>query len=191
MTLIFDTKTTGKANFRAPASDPCQPNLVQIAAVLLDDQLQERAAFCFIIKPTFYSIPKEESDIHGITTEIAMASGIPLPDAMTLFLQFVQMAHCRVAHNLQFDDLIVNAAMHRLGDEIFSDDQKTFCTMQAMTPICALPGQYRDFKWPKLAEAYQYCAGSKLDGAHDALVDVRACATIYRWLQNRKAEVTA
>jgi len=68
----------------------------------------------------------------------------------------------------------------------------SFCTMKAMTGVCKLPGMYDDYKWPKLTEAYRHCYGKEMEGAHDALADVRGCAEVYRWLvAQKKAEVPA
>ena len=48
-----------------------------------------------------------------------------------------------------------------------------------------LRSRYRDqFKAPKLAEACRYFFGEDLVGAHDALVDVRACARLYFHLKS-------
>lgn len=54
--------------------------------------------------------------------------------------------------------------------------------------ICKLPGQYGDWKWPKLTEAYQHAFGKTFDGAHDALADVRACKDVYFYLHPKPPE---
>jgi DNA polymerase III epsilon subunit-like protein len=55
--------------------------------------------------------------------------------------------------------------------------------MHAATPVCkilhAKPRHDQDYKWPKLSEAYRYFFGRALEGAHDALVDVKACRDVY------------
>lgn len=178
MTLVFDTETTGKADFHAMADAPQQPHLVQIGAQLLGFDLTVRAEINFIVKPEGYTIPKEASDVHGITTEIAQEYGFPLREVLSSLIQIAQRATCRVAHNLDFDDLVVGAAFrrsHLLCVNPFGFTDNGFCTMRAMTPICELPGPY-GLKWPKLTEAYRHCFGKDFEGAHDAMADVRACA---------------
>lgn len=200
MILVFDTETTGKANFRLPADHPSQPYLVQLAAVLLEPEtLVERGAFSAIIRPTCYEIPREASDIHGITTEIAGRCGFPLMAVLSSLCEMAGPVTKRIAHNLDFDDMVVASAFWRakaspnpfaLLDDV-TGRRNGFCTMRAMTPVCKLPGAYDDYKWPKLVEAYRHCYGRDFEGAHDALSDVRACADVYRWLEKQKKEVAA
>lgn len=187
MTLIFDTETTGKAHFDLPVDHPSQPRLVQLAGLLLDANLDERAAFCLLVNPDGYEIPKEASAIHGITTEIAEAAGFQLPGVLEFFSRFMSRARTRVAHNQDFDSLVLGSAFSRIDStNHLALIRDAFCTMRKMTDHCKLPGKY-GFKWPKLEEAYRHCTGADLSGAHDALVDCRACATIYRWLRNSRA----
>lgn len=187
MILIFDTETTGLANFRLPADHPSQPRLVQLAALLLDDSLEERASFSAIVRPDGWTIPEDVSIKHGITTEIAKAVGFPLRIVLSLLAEFAGPAKLRVAHNLDFDDLIVTAAFKR-AELPWTGRADGFCTMRAMTPLCKLPGKYDDYKWPKLQEAHVHAFGLEFDGAHNATADVRACAQIYRWLRRREQE---
>jgi len=189
--LIFDCETTGKANFRLPATHPSQPRIVQLAAVLLDDDLSERAAFSFIIKPYGWTIPDEAAAIHGITTQIAMRVGIEISTALSQLCWFSMKARTRIAHNIDFDDLMIAVEFAHAGDEWAVDDMSSFCTMHAMTPICRLPSvspyaRPGEFKWPKLTEAYKHCFGREMEGAHDALADVRGCADVYRWLKQHE-----
>ena len=62
---------------------------------------------------------------------------------------------------------------NRLGDR-----KEFFCTMRAMTNVVKIPSP-RGYKWPKLSEAYRFLFNRDLEGAHDAMADVRACAEIY------------
>jgi DNA polymerase-3 subunit epsilon len=190
--LIFDTETTGKANFRLPATHPSQPRIVQLAGVLLDHNLTECASFSFIVKPDGWAIPDEAAAIHGITTAIAAELGISIEVALSVFRQFHDLASVRVAHNIDFDDLVLTADIHRATQAVCTlTGAARFCTMQAMTPLCKLPSvspyaRPGEYKWPKLTEAYRHCFGKEMEGAHDALADVRGCAAIYRWLKQNE-----
>jgi DNA polymerase-3 subunit epsilon len=67
--------------------------------------------------------------------------------------------------------------------------------MEAAAPIVNLPPTERMLaagfnkpKAPKLEECIHHFFGETLAGAHDALVDVRACARVYFHLQTLKAQ---
>ena len=75
-TIVFlDTETTGlPTNWKAPYDQ--WPRMVSLAYQLTGISYVEENEF--IIKPDGYEIPKEASDIHGITTEIAIEKGVDL-----------------------------------------------------------------------------------------------------------------
>ena len=176
--MFFDTETTGKANMKLPASHPTQPRLVQLACILADGS-DEVAVLSCIVKPSGFEIPLEASNIHGITTEIATSQGVALESALALFSELAALTEQYVAHNIGFDLLVM---IRELGNW---QVRPTFCTMEAMTPICELLGPY-GFEWPRLSEAYEHAFHEPLVGAHDALADVRACKRLYDWLQSRQ-----
>lgn len=189
MFLVYDSETTSKANFKLPASHPSQPHLVQLGLQVLNNDLIAVHQFDAIVKPEGWVIPPEASIIHGITQDKALAVGVPLKFVLGAFVEFANICECRVAHNIQFDDLVVGAALHRTNTK-FGEGMSRFCTMRSMTDIMKLPGLYGP-KWPKLCEAYKYCTGNELEGAHDALHDVRGCAEIFRWLRQRQPATVA
>lgn len=179
--FYFDTETTG---FPAKAGTPLDkcPFVVQIAAILVDDEYGEVASLSTIIKPDGWTIPENVAEIHGITTEKAEAFGIPAKVAMAAFSQICRQADEVIAHNISFDLKIVSYEIERAAAPNVIADKVHFCTMAATTDICKLPGNYGKYKWPKLIEAHQHFFNEGFDGAHDALVDVRACARIHKHL---------
>lgn len=189
MLLAFDTETTGFPRKHLPLGDPAQPHLVQLAALLLDDDGADRGAINFIIQPDGWEIPADVAAIHGITTEIAMTTGVPLAVALAAFNALAARAGLFVAHNIGFDIDICNIAAMRADAPQPLDPlgpERQFCTMAAASPVCRMPptakmaaAGFTKFKPPKLSEAYLHFFGEPLIGAHDALVDVRACARIY------------
>lgn len=188
MILCFDSETTGLPDFNARARDPKQPHIVQLAMVAFNDEGEELFTYNVIVKPDGWTIPKEASDVHGITNEIA-ANGQPEAEVAAHLLACIRKAKLLVAHNVTFDKFIARVAMRRYNLIQDSDDAwwkalPTFCTMRVMTPICKIKGEW-GFKWPKLQEAHKHCFGSEFDDAHDALADVRACARVYRWLNDK------
>lgn len=190
--LVIDTETTAKADFKRPFTDPGQPHLVQVGAILCDQDFNVRAEVNLIVKPDGYVIPDDVAAIHGITQAIAEQFGVRRKTAVEALAALIVKADLFVAHSFDFDCLVLNAFAFRsepLGAaSAFQSICKAngFCTMLAMAPICKLPGQYGDYKWPKLQEAHQHAFGVEFDGAHDAMADVRACLRLYRWIQEQK-----
>ena len=82
--LFFDTETTGiPQNYKAPCTDTDNwPRLVQLGWILTDANGQELGRGNRIVRPDGFEIPTAASDVHGITTERALAEGEPLHDVM-------------------------------------------------------------------------------------------------------------
>ena len=90
-----------------------------------------------------------------------------------------------IAHNISFDMKgIISSFMKCGAPESYIQKirkKKQFCTMLKSTSTLKLPKKKGGFgwKWPSLNESYQYYFHEDLSGAHDALVDVEACAKIF------------
>lgn len=204
MLLFFDTETTGLPPRGAPIDHPGQPHLVQFAAILVDDAGAERACASMVIRPDGWSIPAEVAAIHGISDDVAGVCGLPLSAAVGMFHRMVQAARIVVAHNLDFDLAIMGAAHHRhvgggdAGFLVVLGERERCCTMRLATPVLNLPPTPRMVaagmdkpKPPKLAECVKHFFGEDLAGAHDALVDVRACRRVYEALRAHEAQLSA
>ncbi len=190
MITFFDTETTGLPDFNKRASDPSQPHIVQFAAITVDHNGKELVSHNLIVRPDGWGIPVEATRVHGITNEFARENGVPEEDVAKIILSLFTGADRVVAHNVTFDKFIARIALRRFGlltdaMALWWSGLPTVCTMRATTNICRIPSPRfeGEYKWPKLSEAYEFAFGEKLEGAHDALVDVRACRRIYDWLQ--------
>lgn len=190
MILFFDTETTGFVDKKKPANWEGQPRLVQLGAVLTEDDGTERAVVNLIVRPEpMMRIPEQASRVHGITDEIAFRCGVTPKSAMGVFFRLVEVSDLLVAHNMAFDLLVMQAEAYRNGQEKIAEllqSETLFCTMETATPIVNLPPTDRMLaagfnkpKAPKLEECIRYFFGEEIEGAHDALVDVRACARVY------------
>ncbi len=203
--LFFDTETSGLPLFSEPSEDPRQPHIVQLAACLVNlDTREELHSMDVIIKPDGWVIPDEVAAIHGITTERALAEGIPETEALTQFIGMWMwdLKTLRIAHNESFDARIVRIAIKRLkADDALADEWKAGraeCTQKLATPICKLPptakmiaARRNHHKSANLGEAYKHFTGQDLVGAHSAMVDVRACMAVYFAIQDLQAEKVA
>jgi DNA polymerase III epsilon subunit-like protein len=187
MYLFFDTETTGlPKNYKASLTDfDNWPRMVQIAwqkytesGVLLESKV-------YIIKPEGYTIPKEASAVHGITTERALAEGVDLTSILNEFRLKMTESEFLVAHNISFDEKIVGVEFLRKKIAKIEKKILRIDTMTTATDFCAIPGKY-GYKWPNLTELHQKLFGTGFEGAHDALADVKACADCFFELKKRK-----
>lgn len=77
LVLIYDTETTGLPLFKEPSEDPRQPHLVELCGLLYDEASREIVdSYHTLIRPDGWTIPDEVAEIHGITTERALADEI-------------------------------------------------------------------------------------------------------------------
>lgn len=179
--LYFDTETTGTVP-KAPTPLGQMPHIVQIAAILVDDKLGELANLNCIIQPDHWSVPAGAAAIHGITTDCAIAFGVPIKSALSLFSSLLAVSDQLIAHNIAFDTRVYAAEITRLAQRNRACDLPNICTMLLCEPICKIPGNSGKFKWPKLEEAYSFFFNEPIVNAHDALADVRACQRIHQHL---------
>lgn len=190
LAFFYDKETSGLPLFKEPSEHPGQPHIVQIGAELVDlDTRRVYSSLDVIVKPEGWVIPDEVAAIHGITTEIAHAVGIPERDAIHLMLAMWRRAAVRIGHNEQFDARIARIALMRFSDEATADEWKagpSKCTQLISTPILKLPptekmvrAGFNKHKSASLSEAYLHFTGKPLEGAHSAIVDVRACEEVY------------
>jgi len=195
MILVFDTETSGFVHKDLPPEHAAQPHLVQLAALLIEEDGTERASVSVIVKPNGYTIPEAASNVHGITTDLAHRYGIPLAVAVSLFTNLRARSDELVAHNEEFDDLVLKAAISRVGAKPkHPGPMLRTCTMRAASPVVRIPptakmraAGFMHHKPPSLTECVEFLFKEKLDGAHDAMVDCRACARVYFALREQGA----
>ena len=186
MLLFFDTETTGlPRHHRAPVSDLDNwPRLVQIAWLLSDAHGDLQQGVEAIIRPDGFSIPVDAARVHGITTERAMAEGQPLQKVLQQFLNALEQADTLVGHNIAFDENVLGAELLRCGFSNPLPYRKHYCTMEASTTLCQLPGP-RGYKWPRLDELHRFLFGQEVAFAHNARADMEATVRCFFELQRR------
>jgi len=199
--LIFDTETTGFPMWSERSNHKDQPHIVQLAAELIQiDTGRILSSMNFICRPAGWVIPLATIDVHGIDNYLANDVGISEGEAVSIMLNMIMDDTLIVAHNAQFDKRIIRIALKRF----FSDqdvnrfcDHEFYCTAQKSKPLCKLPPtakmlaspRFRNsYKQPKLSEAYKHFTGKELVGAHNAMIDVEACRTVFLALINQPAE---
>lgn len=176
--LVFDTETTGlpprKTDLNNSAAwEKCR--MVQIAWEVYNGTSLE-SSYCAIIKPDGYEIPYVSSTIHGITTDVAKEKGIPLHDAFDELMKVLPSVNVAVAHNIRFDDDVLQSEMLRYGLHELHEEWKTKEKVCTMRMALTTPNQ----KWPKLSELYFSLFNAEPQGKlHTADVDVATCAKCY------------
>jgi DNA polymerase III epsilon subunit-like protein len=183
--LVFDTETSDlPRNWDLPASRVDNwPRLVQIAWIVCDLDFSPRRRFCTLICPDGFEIAPGAVRVHGITTQRARAHGMPIVEVLPRFDQELQACALVVAHNLEFDQTIMQAEFIRAGLPDHFADTGAFCSMRGTAPLCQLePKRHGEYKWPKLSELHELCTGRSYAGAHDAMQDAEALRVCMRHL---------
>lgn len=227
MWLAFDTETTGLPPRKTAAPDnyfewsTCR--LVQLAWEIRGDGCgggggggghgegegegeggdgRSIAKACYIIRPDGFTIPEDVVRIHGISTERALAEGVPLLEVLAEFADDMSRygVDTAVAHNMAFDDSVLLAELYRAAasaasaasasasetcDVTIKDlidvwtTRKKRCTMRMGARLDGANG-----KWPKLHVLYEQLCGPLPDDTrlHNADTDARLCADIYEKL---------
>ncbi len=187
MYLVFDTETTGlPRNYQAPLDDFLNwPRIVQLAWSLYDADGGPWESYSYIIKPEGFIIPEEAAKIHHISQERALQEGIELRRALDYFLRDVNQASYLVAHNIDFDDNIVGSELlrNKLDNPLIGANK--ICTMKSSVAYCQIPSSRGGYKWPNLTELYTNLFQTGFPDAHDAGVDVSACAKCFFELKRR------
>lgn len=185
LACLFDTETTGIYDYRAPAGADHQPDVVQLCAMLCDEERVYSAINVFIHAET--EIPKEAYEIHRIDRTMTARVGITRLRACQLLDSFARKADVLVGHNIDFDVNMMMTATIREGGQGANLKKPRYCTMKEAVPHCKLPNPKRpgQYKWPSLQEAYQILVNSNgFSGAHDAMADARATYELYRFLRS-------
>ena len=178
MYLIFDTETTGlPKRWGAPISDTDNwPRCIQIAWQLHDDMGKVIEHQDYLIKPEGFNIPYDAERIHGISTELAEAEGIPLAEVLEKFNIALGKAKFIVGQNLGFDINIMGCEFYRMGVESPMGSMPILDTCTEVTAsLLKLPGgRGGKFKLPTLTELHQYLFNKPFSEAHNATADVEA-----------------
>ncbi len=183
--LFFDTETTGFTLRGQPPSHVRQPHVVQLAAILTNSDGKPLRKMNVIVKPEGYDeIPSQVSRVHGISTERAHKEGIDRKKAFDAFMTLKSVAAKIIAHNFEFDELVMKAMAHRCESKWYPGSFD--CTMKMCRSILKIPPTARMksagmlmYKSPNLGECYRFFFRKEFKGAHDAMNDVKACASVY------------
>ena len=169
------------------------PHIVRMAWAINDEEPKD-----YILNQEGREIPKEASDIHGITTEIANKSKHFFSDVILECIDDAEGCEIVVGHGLYFDTSIIKANVLRELDripnkpEIFKNTIPTN-TYDLIEEILHKHKRIDTMRssasfmhgWPTLSELHLklFRKGFK---AHDAKEDLEAMRRCYYWLLKKK-----
>lgn len=176
---FFDCETTGipAKGLKWDADFMQFPQVVQLAWSVGDKEKS------YIIKPDGYEIPEETTEIHGITTERAIAEGVPFAVVVDEFLADAADAPLVCAHNIYFDTSMLKANILRWcgreyydakAEDALHKGKRIDTMMKCIKFVGALFANGRPSKFPTLEELYNKLFPGETFPAHDALEDIRA-----------------
>lgn len=179
--LVIDTETTGLApkgykNVNdSRLWSTCR--MVQIAWTLFDTDGTELSSEVYIVKPDSFKIPERSTEKHGITDEIAKNNGIEILEIFEKLKLVLDKSDTIIAHNMAFDDSVIQSEMHRYK---FVDVLKTWKTKEKKCTMMMESKNNVGAKWMKLSEIYEKYIGKVPDiTLHRADNDVKLCADVY------------
>ncbi len=189
MYLIFDTETTGlPKSWNAPLTDTDNwPRCIQIAWQIHDELGNLVEHQDYLVKPEGFNIPYDAERIHGISTELAEAQGIPLKEVLEKFNIALSKATFVVGQNVEFDLNIMGCEFYREGVESPLAQMPVLDTCTEVTAgLLQLPGgRGGRFKLPTLTELHSYLFGEPFAEAHNATADVEATTRCFLELVKR------
>ncbi len=177
MILDFDKETTGlPRDYKAPVSrSDLWPRMVQLGWQLLDENGSCISSDSLVVRPDGFDIPFNAAKVHRITTERAMAEGLPLTEVLDRFEADLVRSRLIAGHNIEFDLQIIRAEWYRVHRQDKFEGITVLDTKESSTAFCALPGgRGGQYKWPSLTELYTKLFGKAFEEAHDAAADVAA-----------------
>lgn len=139
-----------------------------------------------VVYPNGFTVPPQATAVHGISHQDAEHDGVQLATVLDDLLEDLARCDVIVAHNAQFDLSVLRSELSRMGrrDAIELTFRKhVVCTMKDGRAACRLP------RIPKLGDLFRTLTGRELVGAHDARMDVDACAACYASLCRRSLAV--
>jgi DNA polymerase-3 subunit alpha/DNA polymerase-3 subunit epsilon len=173
MFLFVDTETTGLS----PTS-----RIVSVSWAVFDGSQTQISCQHHLVQPIGFTIPASATRVHGITTDRAQRTGLPLQtvlQALNADINSCKPSLC-VGHNISFDlPILLNEYRNAQVEDRLSV-LPSYCTMRNSVHICRLPRRHGGaYKNPSLSELHKHLFGVPHLGAHDALADVLACVRCF------------
>lgn len=183
MRLVIDTETNGaQPDFDSAADAAHQPRLVQLAAILENEQQEEVASMNLIVKPVGFEINLINEHFHGVSQTMAENYGVAARDVLGVFLSLARRATEFVGYGLNNDALVIEGELRRQMIPPFFPGQRMVCVERMVRPILNVRNGRRELKQHTLVSAYAYAfCGQTYDKPHRPMADAKAASRLRTW----------
>ncbi len=180
MILFIDTETSGFPKNGVGLEDPTQARILEIGAILTDDQGKIVATLDSLVKCGDIVLHEKLKGVHDITVEECNENGLDNVRFIKLVDSMYHSCNTIVGHNIEFDLKMLSLYYPYLN----AGCPILFCTMKSTTDICKIPNRWgTGYKYPSLNEAYTHFFGETKKSKHRAFDDAMMCKEIYFKLQ--------
>ena len=185
--IVFDTETTGLPLDRKtpPSCTEDWPSIVQISWIEYDTLLHKIIGMGdhLVRLRSGVTLSPASTAVHGITRSLLSRKGVSPELAIEEFLAALGRSDRVIAHNLDFDQAVVQAECYRQGlQNPFGGGARPYCTAKAGVPLvqawCEKNGR-RFLRFPKLWELHKELFNHDVDNLHVSLADVLVCLRCY------------
>jgi DNA polymerase III epsilon subunit-like protein len=190
--IVFDTETTGFS--------PEKNEIVQLSYILYDLDKQT-VLYATKLEDDIVNIngkiPKETSDVHGITKDMTLDKR-PIKDHIDEFIRYCEEAGKFVGHNIKFDIQMITGQIRKIMQQYPDEAERysnflskfaminnmlpdaAYCTMNQSKEICAYLKGTKKLKAEKLMEVHRLLFNQDVKGQlHNALVDISVTLRVY------------
>jgi DNA polymerase III epsilon subunit-like protein len=190
--IVFDTETTGFS--------PEKNEIVQLSYILYDVDKQS-VLYATKLNDDIVNIngkiPKETSDVHGITKDMTLDKR-PIKDHIDEFIGYCEQAGKFVGHNIKFDIQMITGQIKKIIQQYPDEEERyskflskfaminnmlpdaAYCTMNQSKEICSYLKGTKKLKAEKLMEVHRLLFNQDVKGQlHNALVDISVTLRVY------------
>ena len=194
--LVFDTETTGIIPKKSSTDEiiPLEqyPSIVQLSFIVYDTMTKTivKSSDHIIDVAKYMPIPQVTIDVHNITNEISIEKGIPIRVAIQDFINELYCCDYLVAHNLNFDNTMINKELERMNldsNKILQNEKlkrvERYCTMSKGRYLSKMdktsPTGKTYFKSPRQYELHEHLFGTVPENLHNSYHDILVCLRIF------------
>lgn len=174
---VFDTETTGLPPFKPITMSAEWPHMIQFACMLYEKGNLVRS-WCTFIKPDGFIIPEEATKVNHITNEMAQC-GMTISEWCDEFSTILSSVHTLVAHNMMFDNNIIQSELYRAKQfDLLEQFKQTHKECSMMMGKRYLDTHSISCRLNLTALCQHFCIPIP-EQLHRADVDTLLCSTLY------------